>query len=81
MILEEKVQRKKEEIKSLQTKLKKKKMELNELQLRIEMEEKKEKAEFNEKIVQELESRYGKLSEEKLHDLFQRLELNSSDIL
>lgn len=78
MNLMEQIEKKKEEIRSMQERLKKKKNELKELELKLEIEKAKEQAEFNAKVVKEMERRFGKFTEESLEEFLKNLDTGSS---
>lgn len=78
MSLELEIKKKEEEIRSIQNRLKKKKNELKELELKLEIEKAKEQAEFNAKVVKEMEQRFGKFTEESLEEFLKNLDASSS---
>lgn len=77
-MLEVQIKKKKEEICSLQKRLKKKKNELKELELKLETAEAKKQAAFNAKVVEEMEQRFGKFTEESLGEFLKNLDAGSS---
>lgn len=78
MNLESQIEKKKEEIRSMQKRLKKKKNELKELELKLEIAKAKEQAEFNAKVVKEMEQRFGKFTEESLAEFLKNIDTSST---
>lgn len=78
LLLEAKIEKKKEEIHSMQERLKKKKNELRELELKLEIAKAKEQAEFNARVVKEMEQRFGKFTEKSLEEFLENLDAGSS---
>lgn len=72
--LEARIEKKKGEIRSMQKRLKKKKNELRELEWKQEREKEKKQAEFNAKVVEEMEQRFGKFTEESLEEFLKNLD-------
>ncbi len=83
MNLENQISKKEQEIAATKMKLKKLKNELRELQLKMEIQKEKEKAEFNARVVDGIEQRIGKITEENLNiflrGIEEKTELNSVD--
>lgn len=83
MNLENQISKKEQEIAATKMKLKKLKNELRELQLKLEIQKEKEKAEFNARVVDGIEQRIGKITEENLNiflrGIEEKTELNSVD--
>lgn len=84
MNLENQISKKEQEIAATKMKLKKLKNELRELQLKLEIQKEKEKAEFNARVVDGIEQRIGKITEENLNNFLREIEekteLNSVDV-
>lgn len=84
MNLENQISKKEQEIAATKMKLKKLKNELRELQLKLEIQKEKEKAEFNARVVDGIEQRIGKITEENLNtflrEIEEKTELNSVDV-
>lgn len=84
MNLENQISKKEQEIAATKIKLKKLKNELRELQLKLEIQKEKEKAEFNARVVDGIEQRIGKITEENLNtflrEIEEKTERNSVDV-
>ena len=76
MGLENQICKKEQEIEGIKARLKKKKEELRILQERQAQEKAKEKAAFNARVVDEIEQRVGKFTEEELQIFLREMEKN-----
>lgn len=77
LLIEKQIEKKEQEIESLKSKLKSKKMELQLLQEKKKSLEEKAQAEFNARVVSEMEQRFGKFDEESLEKFLNSLDNKS----
>lgn len=78
ILIESQIEKKEQEIEALKAKLKSKKMELQLLQEKKKSLEEKAQAEFNAKVVSEMEQRFGKFDENTFEIFLKNLDGKNS---